>query len=81
MWYFIDMYDSWSVSQKIIQLATRNEIIWKKWIKAGELSGYKAEIDPDQNVISTSQVEVIIKNVPTGTMRKVNVKIGFTTKL
>ena len=49
--------------------------------KAGELSGYKAEIDPDQNVISTSQVEVIIKNVPTGTMRKVNVKIGFTTSL
>ena len=49
--------------------------------KAGELSGYKAEINPDQNVIRTSQVEVIIKNVPTGTMRKVNVKIGFTTSL
>ena len=49
--------------------------------KAGELSGYKAEIDPDQDVIRTSQVEVIIKNVPTGTMRKVNVKIGFTTSL
>lgn len=49
--------------------------------KNGELSGYRVEIDPDQNVISTSQVEIIIKNVPTGTMRKVNVKIGFTTSL
>ena len=49
--------------------------------KAGELSGYRAEIDPDQNVLATSQVEVIVKNVPMGVMRKVHVKIGFTTSL
>ena len=49
--------------------------------KAGELSGYKAEIDPDQNVISTSEVEIIIKKVPVGVMRKVHIKIGFTSKL
>ena len=49
--------------------------------KAGELSGYRAEIDPDQNVIATSAVEIVIKNVPKGVMRKVNVKIGFTTAL
>ena len=46
--------------------------------KAGELSGYKAEIDPAQDVLSTSTVEVVIKNVPVGVMRKINVKIGFT---
>ena len=49
--------------------------------KAGELSGYRVEIDPEQNVISTSNLEIIIKNVPMGVMRKVNVKIGFTTAL
>lgn len=49
--------------------------------KAGELSGYSAEIDPDQNVLSTSQVEIVIKNVAVGVMRKVNVKIGYTTSL
>lgn len=49
--------------------------------KAGELSGYSAEIDPEQNVLSTSQVEVVIKNLAVGVMRHVNVKIGFTTKL
>ena len=49
--------------------------------KAGELSGYRAEIDPDQNVIATSAVEIVIRNVPKGVMRKVNVKIGFTTAL
>lgn len=49
--------------------------------KAGELSGYRAEIDPDQNVLATSQVEILIKNVPMGVMRKVHVKIGFTSSL
>lgn len=49
--------------------------------KAGELSGFRAEIDPDQNVLATSEVEVVIKNVPKGVMRKVNVKIGFTTQV
>lgn len=49
--------------------------------KAGELSGYRVEIDPEQNVLATSEVEVIIRNVPVGVMRRVTVKIGFTTKL
>lgn len=49
--------------------------------KAGELSGYRAEIDPEQDVLATSQVEVVIRNVPMGVMRKVNVKIGFATSL
>lgn len=49
--------------------------------KAGELSGYKAEIDPEQNVLATSSVEIVIKQVPVGVMRKINVKIGFSTKL
>ena len=45
--------------------------------KAGELSGYKVEIDPDQNVLSTSRVEIVIKPVGVGVMRVVSVKIGF----
>ena len=49
--------------------------------KSGELSGYKAEVDPDQNVLATSMVEVVVRSVPTGAMRKVNVKIGFTTSI
>lgn len=49
--------------------------------KAGELSGYRVEIDPAQNVLATSSVDVVIKQVGVGVMRTVNVKIGFTTKL
>ncbi|MDR1984981.1 MAG: DUF2586 domain-containing protein [Prevotellaceae bacterium] len=49
--------------------------------KAGEISGYSVEIDPEQNVLSTSTVEIVIKQVSTGVMRKINVKIGYTEKL
>ncbi|WP_297829826.1 DUF2586 family protein [uncultured Rikenella sp.] len=45
--------------------------------KAGELSGYRVEIDPDQNILSTSEVEIIIRQVAVGVMRKIKVKIGF----
>ncbi len=45
--------------------------------KAGELSGYKAEIDPEQDVAATSRVEVVLKNVAVPVMRHVSVKIGF----
>lgn len=49
--------------------------------KAGELSGYEAAIDAEQDVLSTSTVEIVIKNVPVGVMRKINVKIGYVKSL
>lgn len=45
--------------------------------KAGELSGNKVEIDPEQDVLSTSTVEIVVKQVAVGVMRKIKVKIGF----
>ena len=45
--------------------------------RAGELSGYKVEIDPAQDVASTSLVEFVIKNVAVPVMRHVRIKIGF----
>lgn len=45
--------------------------------KAGELSGYVVEIDPDQNVASTSTVEFVIKNVAVAVFRKGRIKIGY----
>lgn len=49
--------------------------------KAGELSGYKVEIDPEQDVLSTSTVEFVIKKVAVGVMRHVRIKIGFAKSL
>lgn len=45
--------------------------------KAGELSGYRFDIDPDQNILATSQVRGVIKNVAMGVMRNLDLEIGF----
>lgn len=49
--------------------------------KAGELSGYKAEIDPDQDVAASSTVDIVLKKVAVPVMRHVRIKIGFATIL
>ncbi len=49
--------------------------------KAGELSGWKVSVDPDQNVLSTSEVEMVIKQVLLGVTRTLRIKIGFTSKI
>lgn len=45
--------------------------------KAGELSGYRFDIDPDQNILATSRVRGVIKNVAMGVMRNLDLEIGF----
>ncbi len=48
---------------------------------AGELSGYKVFINPNQNVSASSTLEIVIKNVPVGVIRRFNVSIGYVPKL
>jgi hypothetical protein len=43
----------------------------------GELSGYVVEIDANQNVLASSKIEVIIRNVPMGVARKIEIKMGY----
>lgn len=68
-------------SYTVSHLETTANIPLEKMEKAGELSGYKAEIDAEQDVLSTSTIEVTIKNVPVGVVRKFKVKIGFVKSL
>ena len=49
--------------------------------KAGELSGYKFDIDPDQNILATSRVRGVIKNVAVGVMRNLALEIGFASSI
>lgn len=49
--------------------------------KAGELSGFKFDIDPDQNILATSRVRGVIKNVAVGVMRNLDLEIGFATSI
>lgn len=49
--------------------------------KAGELSGYVAYINPDQNVLASSTLEIVIKQVSVGVLRTIKLTIGFTNKI
>lgn len=68
-------------SYTVSHFETTANIPLEEMEKAGELSGYKAEIDAEQDVLSTSTIEVTIKNVPVGVVRKFKVKIGFVKSL
>lgn len=48
---------------------------------AGELSGASVTINPEQNVLSSSALDVVVKLVINGVARRINVNIGFTNKL
>ena len=78
---YIDSNTGKMESYTVEHLATTANIALEEMEKAGELSGYVAEIDPEQDVLASSTVEIIIKNVPVGVVRKMNVKIGFVKKL
>lgn len=49
--------------------------------KAGELSGLLVEIDPEQDVLSTSELEFVIKQVGVGVLRRIKCKIGFAKSI
>ena len=48
---------------------------------AQELSAAKIVIDPDQDVLGTSEISVTAELIPVGIARKITLKIGFTTAL
>lgn len=50
-------------------------------VRDGEISGYKVYINPSQQILRTSKLEVVIKIVPVGTMREITVKLNLTLKL
>lgn len=49
-------------------------------VRDGEISGYSVSINPRQQVLKTSKLEVIVKLVPVGVLREITVRIGLTLK-
>lgn len=68
-------------SKFVTHLENRGDQALDDMEKAGELSGHKAYVDPDQNILSTGQIAVVIQNVPVGVSRSFNVKVSYTSKL
>ena len=50
-------------------------------LAAGEISARQVIINPVQNVLATSEVEMTIEIVPKGVSRIIKIKVGFTTQL
>lgn len=49
--------------------------------RAGELSGFKVSINPNQSILGSSKLNVEVKLIPMGVLRQINVNIGFTVKI
>lgn len=47
----------------------------------GELSGFNVIIDPNQSILGTSKLAVVVKLIPVGVLREIKVSIGFTVKI
>lgn len=62
-------------------LITTGNLALGEMEKAGELSGYKFDIDPDQDILATSRVRGVIKNVAVGVMRNLDLEIGFAASV
>lgn len=75
---YIDSSSGKMASYSVAHLETVAGKALEDMERAGELSGYKVEIDPEQDVLSSGTVEIVIRNVAVAVMRKINVKIGFT---
>lgn len=46
-------------------------------LNAGEISAFNVDIDSNQNVLSTSKLEIIADIVPVGTNKTISIKLGF----
>jgi len=50
-------------------------------LRAGEISDYAIIIDPSQDVLSTSTLEITAQILPTGVADFITINVGFTTSL
>lgn len=53
----------------------------EQMLRNRELSAYQVNIDPEQNVVSTSTINVTLNLIPVGVSRQINVNIGFVTSI
>lgn len=47
----------------------------------GELSAGKASVDASQNVVSTSNLTIVVQLIPAGVARTITINVGFTTSI
>lgn len=65
-------------SSGVVALETVCSDVLDEMKRSGEISGYSVNINPNQRVLQTSKLEVIIKIIPVGVLREIEVKIGLS---
>lgn len=74
---YVDPDSGQLATYSVEHLKTQGNLALEAMERAGELSGYKTDIDPDQDVASTGHIEIVIKNVASPVVRHITVKIGY----
>ena len=64
---------------KVIENACNSALT--NMVSNGEISGYKVVIDPTQNVLSTSKLNIVIAIVPLGVARQIVITLGFSLSI
>jgi hypothetical protein len=64
----------------IASYTTECNRVLEAMLRAGELSEFKVTINPEQDVVSTSKLEIGVKLIPAGVAREIAIKIGFALK-
>lgn len=62
--------------RKIIESA-----ITARMVSRGEASGRQAFVDPEQNILANSELDVQLKVIPKGVLRQLNAELGFLNPL
>lgn len=83
--YLTEIMDNVEVDASTGKIAAEKAVYYQSLIEraiaqqmSDAISGFTAYVDPDQNVLGTSCLEVSLEIVPQGTLRKIVVNISFS---
>lgn len=75
---YIDPDTGFLENSSVSALEALCDDVLDQMVRDGEVSGYKVYINPAQQILRDSKLEVVLKIVPVGTLREITVKIGLT---
>ncbi|SMC75354.1 DUF2586 family protein [Chryseobacterium sp. YR221] len=75
---YIDPDTGFLENSSVSALEALCDDVLDQMVREGEISGYKVYINPAQQILRDSKLEVVLKIVPVGTLREITVKIGLT---
>jgi Protein of unknown function (DUF2586) len=65
----------------VIYLQSLAQAPLNQMVRAGEISAFGVYIDPNQNVLSTSTINIVIQLIEDGVARQIVIPIGYTQSL